>query len=95
MRRPLGDRIKTWLEDIRASRKSDAAIQHDIAKNLGETKYRLKQKHDPFAVLNETHCGDCNRILTKGNTRFLAAIFDHGVRCEDCFALFEGNKNAK
>jgi hypothetical protein len=52
-----------------------------------------KQKHDPFAVEGETHCGDCNRLLVdKAGCRVEDGYFDDGVRCGQCYARFTHKK---
>ena len=48
---------------------------------------KTMQKHDPFAINDETHCGDCNKTLTDKRGRVASAVFDHGVRCEKCHKL--------
>lgn len=48
-----------------------------------------KQQYDPFHTAKETHCGECNKLLTdaKGN-RLESAIFDDGIRCTECYRSF-------
>lgn len=47
---------------------------------------KSKQEYDPFAVDGETHCGDCNRLLTNAEGRWCGAVFDEsGVHCDYCY----------
>lgn len=46
----------------------------------------MRQKFDPFAVRDETHCGDCNKTLTSATEgRLESAYIYEGVRCGDCY----------
>ena len=49
----------------------------------------LKQKFDPFEIPDETHCGDCNKLLSKGDQRIEDVHIEHGIRCDDCHVYIE------
>lgn len=52
----------------------------------------VRQKYNPFAVDNETHCGDCDKVLTSVDGRDHDVYFDRGVRCEQCYNNGEEKK---
>ena len=49
----------------------------------------MTQKHNPFHTNNETHCGDCDLLLTTKGRRGGEIIIDSGVRCETCYHSFK------
>ena len=47
-----------------------------------------RQKYDPFAVVGETHCGDCDETLTVRGKHLGEWIIYHGLRCDQCYAVY-------
>jgi len=57
----------------------------------GGKEEKMKQRFNPLAIPGETHCGDCNAILTDKRGRVADAYFEiggprAGVRCAACHA---------
>jgi len=48
----------------------------------------MTQKFDPFHIRNETHCGDCDKLLTAGSVRHEDITFFQGIRCKICYNTF-------
>ena len=48
-----------------------------------------QQTFDPFAVRDETHCGDCDKVLTSATEgKVEDAYIYNGVRCHKCYVAF-------
>lgn len=48
----------------------------------------MTQKYDPFRINNETHCGDCDKLLTANSMRHEDGYFFQGIRCGKCYTVF-------
>jgi len=47
------------------------------------------QRFDPFSVPDETHCGDCDRVLTSATEGRLESAYIHdGIRCQACYSNY-------
>lgn len=58
----------------------------------GDEYVQMVNKRQKYPVFPpdtaETHCGDCNKVLTDGCSRVEDAYFDEGVRCKECHRAF-------
>lgn len=50
----------------------------------------VNQKFNPFAIPNETHCGDCDILMSDKDGRYVDIFYTHGIRCPKCHFLYLG-----